>query len=340
MNKNKAILVTGGTGLLGSYLLRHLIHQGYTNIRAIKRTESDLKLCEDFKDKIHWIDADIFDSYSLEEAMQGVAQVYHCAAIVSYDSRDYKKLMKTNVEGTENVVNAALYQGVEKLMFVSSIAAIGKEKNQKVIHEKAKWQRTPDLSMYAISKYLSEQIVWRAHAEGLNVVIVNPSIILGSGNWNQSSTTLFKQIWDGLKFYPTGITGFVDVRDVVRFMQLSMESDISGERFIVSSENLPFQQVFQLMAKALNKPAPTIRVNVWLRELAWRLEWLRSRITGKRLTITKETARLSAKSQIFDNTKSIQAFDFQYRKIEDTIEEIGNCMKQSAENNWKPYFLL
>lgn len=339
MNKDKAILVTGGTGLLGSYLLRYLLHQGYTNIKALKRTNSDLKLCVDFKDRVEWINADIFDSFALEDAMQGVAQVYHCAAMVSYDSRDYKKLMKTNVEGTENVVNAAMQQGVEKLLFVSSIAAIGREKNQKLIHEKAKWQRIPDLSTYAISKYLSEQIVWRAYAEGLNIVIVNPSIILGSGDWNQSSTTLFKQVWNGLKFYPTGTTGFVDVRDVVRFMQILMESNISGERFVVSAQNLPFQQVFELIARALGKPIPSIKVSPLLRELAWRIEWLRSRITGKKLAITKETARLSSKNQNFDNTKSLQTFDFQYKSIEESINEIAQCMKKSAENNWASYFL-
>lgn len=339
MNKEKSILVTGGTGLLGSYLLRYLLHQGYTDVRAIKREGSSLQFCDDIKDKVQWVTADVFDSFALEDAMQGVTQVYHCAGMVSYDERDYQKLMKTNVEGTENVINAAMQQGVEKFLFVSSIAAIGREKNQPLIQEKAKWQRRPELTMYAISKYLSEQIVWRAYAEGLNVVIVNPSVILGSGDWNKSSTTLFKQIWNGLKFYPTGTTGFVDVRDVAKFMQLLMESNISGERFIVSAQNLPFQKLFELIAKTLDKPTPSIRVSPLLRELAWRIEWLRSRITGKRLTITKETARLSSKNQYFDNSKSIQALDFQYRELENTIAEISDCMKQSATNNWKPSFL-
>jgi dihydroflavonol-4-reductase len=339
MNLNKAILVTGGTGLLGSYLLRYLVHLGYQNIRAIRRPSSDLSLCADIQDSIQWVVADLFDAFALEDAMQGVVQVYHCAAMVSYDARDYKQMMKINVEGTENVVNVAMQQGVEKLLFVSSIAAIGREKNQPLIHEKAKWQRTPELTTYAISKYLSEQIVWRAYAEGLNVVIVNPSIILGSGNWNQSSTALFKQIWNGLKFYPTGTTGFVDVRDVAQFMQLLMESERSGERFIVSAQNLSFQEIFQLMAQALDKPIPTIKVSPLLREVAWRIEWLRSRITGKKLAITKETARLSSKQQFFDNSKSKQAFNFQYRRVEDSIKAIATCMKRSAADNWKTYFL-
>jgi nucleoside-diphosphate-sugar epimerase len=339
IDKNKAILVTGGSGLVGSYLLRYLVQQGYTNIKAIKRPTSDLKLLGEAKDNIQWLDVDIANIFELEDAMHGISQVYHCAATVSYDSRDYDLLMKTNVEGTENIVNAALAENIEKLVYVSSIAAVGKDKNQALINEKSKWVRTPQLTSYAISKYLAEQTVWRAWAEGLNVAIVNPAIILGSGDWTQSSTALFKQVWDGLKFYPLGTTGFVDVRDVVRFMQQLMESNISGERYILSSGNLTYQDFFNAVAKNLDKKIPTIAVTPLLRAIAWRVEWLRSRLTGKRVLITKQTATVSAQQYFFDNQKSKQVFDFQYIEIEKTISEIAMCMKKSSTEDWKPILL-
>lgn len=339
INKNVSILVTGGSGLVGSYLLRYLVAQGYTNIKALKRSQTDLKLVATIQDKIQWIDADLSNIFELDDAMEGVAQVYHCAAMVSYDERDYKALMKTNVEGTENIVNAALGANIEKLVYVSSIAAIGKDKNQAQLDEKSKWVRTPELTNYSISKYLSEQIVWRAAAEGLNVAIVNPAIILGSGDWTQSSTTLFKQVWDGLKFYPTGTTGFVDVRDVARFMTQLMESDISDERFILSAENLSFRDLFTAIAKNLDKKPPHIKVTPLLRAIAWRVEWLRSRLTGKKVLITKQTASVSAQTYFFNNEKSKKTLHFDYISLEKTIAETAEAMKKSAADNWKPVLL-
>jgi dihydroflavonol-4-reductase len=339
LNKNVSILVTGGSGLVGSYLLRHLITEGYTNIKALKRSQTDLKLVGTIQDKIQWIDADLSNIFELDDAMEGVAQVYHCAAMVSYDERDYKALMKTNVEGTENIVNAALGASIEKLVYVSSIAAIGKDKNLAQLDEKTKWTRTPELTNYSISKYLSEQIVWRGAAEGLNVAIVNPAIILGSGDWTQSSTTLFKQVWDGLQFYPTGTTGFVDVRDVARFMTQLMESNISEERFILSAGNLSFRDLFTAIAKNLGKNPPHIKVTPLLRAIAWRVEWLRSRLTGKKVLITKQTASVSAQTYFFNNEKSKKALHFEYRSLEKTIAETAEAMKKSAANDWKPVLL-
>jgi nucleoside-diphosphate-sugar epimerase len=334
-NKDVSILITGASGLVGSYLILHLVRKGYSNIRALHRKDSNLELLESIKDRINWIEGDICNYYDVEQAMNGVSQVYHCAAIVSYDSRDYNYIMQTNVEGTENIVNAALELKIDKLVHVSSTAAIGKDKNKSVLDENAKWSRNPDLSSYAISKYLSEQMVWRGWAEGLKVAIVNPSIIIGAGNWSRSSAKLFLQVWNGLKFYPLGSTGFVDIRDVVAFMHLIMESDINGERYVLSAENLSFKTVFEKIANGLGKKIPQIAVNPFLRELSWRIEWLRSRISGKKVLITKETARLSAQNSVYDNSKSKQIQGFMYRKIDKSIRDTAKNMNESASNNWK-----
>ncbi len=339
MNKQSSILVTGATGLVGSYLVRYLLKEGFGNLTILKRKNSDNSLIISVLDKIKSLEGDVLYIDTLEDALEGIEYVFHCAAMVSYDSRDRAILMQNNVEGTANVVNLCLEKGIKKLLHVSSIAAIGKDKNQAICSEKSRWNNDGELTQYAISKYLSEQEVWRGAAEGLSVAIVNPPIILGSGHWNRSSTALFKQVWDGLKFYPVGATAFVDVRDVVRFMTLLMESEVENERFIVSGGNLSFQSLFSIMAKNLGKNSPNIKVTPFLRALAWRIEWFRSIFTKKSPLITKETAHISAQTYQFDATKSVNFFSFEYTPLEKTIAEISGQLKIAAEQDFKPMVL-
>ncbi len=342
MDKQSSILVTGGTGLVGAYLLQYLVGQGFMNIKATKRASSNMDLVASFSSKITWLEGDVLDVFFLEDAFEDVEYVFHCAAMVSFDSKEAAQMLHTNVEGTANVVNACLAENVKKMIHVSSIAALGRSKkmnDDKLIDEKSKFQDNTYYSQYALSKYLSEQEVWRGSAEGLNMAIVNPSIVLGSGFWNQSSTALFKTVWYGLKYYPIGSTGFVDVRDVARFMALLMESEIQDERFILNAKNLSYQSYFSLVANAIGKNPPSILIKPWLNALVWRFEWLRAKLLGRKPMVTKETAHTSAQKTSFDNQKSIHAFDFQYINIEDTIQDIGKDFKAAAQNGWKPNLL-
>ncbi|HHB79815.1 MAG TPA: NAD-dependent epimerase/dehydratase family protein, partial [Saprospiraceae bacterium] len=340
MDKNQLILVTGGTGLLGSYLLRKLILDGYTNIRALKRPTSRFDLVADIHPSIEWVDCDVLDVIGLEEAMKGVAQVYHCAAIVSFHARGKRKMKQVNVEGTANVVNTALIEDVAKFVHVSSIAAIGRNEKHPIVTENLKWDNSsPFNTAYAKTKYLAEKEVWRGIAEGLDAVIINPSIILGSGYWQSGSTQIFHEIWKGLKFFPIGKTGFVDVRDVVQLMIQMMESNIVGERFIANGANLAFKDFFDKIAHTIQKPGPSIPVSETIRAIAWRLEWIKSKITGKSPMITKETAMISAQSFAFDNSKSKTTFGFQYRPIESTIHAIGTQLKEAAQHQFTPLTL-
>ncbi len=326
-NNSSTILITGATGLLGAHLLRTLLAEGYTNLRALRRTTSDMKQVADIADQIEWIEGDILDIFSLENALENVEKVYHCAAMISYQPSDAAKMLKVNVEGTANVVNSALEKGVKRLIYASSIAAIGenkKENTSKFITEKTPWERSPNNSDYAISKYLAEQEVWRGAAEGLEVAVVNPSIILGYGDWRESSTTLFRQVWKGLNYYPTGTTGYVDVKDVARFMLRLMESNIQEQRYILNGENLRFQDFFNQVADALGKKRPSHAVAPWLAGVAWRVEWLRAQLTGKAPILTKSSAYTSSQIRCYDNTKSLNAFsDFHYTPIAKTIKEVG-----------------
>lgn len=338
---DQKILVTGATGFIGSYLVRYLVRQGYKNIIALKRKDSSLALVEEVKNAVTWLDADILDLPALEDAMEAVSLVYHTAAIVSFHEKGNRDMMKINVEGTANVVNLCLEKGVEKLLHVSSIAALGRKPNDPHIDEQTPWKQSRWNSPYGVSKYLAEMEVWRGIAEGLNAVIVNPSNVLGSGFWKGRTTTgqMFYKVWQGLPFYPQGTSGFVDVRDTVRFMVKLMESDIYRERFILNGENLPFKVLFEEMAKVLGVRPPFIRVNPLIRETAWRLAWVASKISGKPAFITRQTARSSARTFFYDNSKSLGAFPFSYTPIRETIEQTGRQFLENVGNDFKPAVL-
>lgn len=321
--KNSPILVTGGTGFLGSHLLHYLIEEGYSNIRALKRTNSKMTGVETIKDKLKWIEGDILDVGSLEDAMEGIQQVYHCAALVSFDRRDAQKMIKVNVEGTANVVNIALYKKIDKLVYVSSISALGKQKNGSTIDEKIKWEDNKNNSNYSISKFLAEQEVWRGIVEGLNATIVNPSVILGVGDWSKGTPAIFKQVARKVPFYPLGTTGFVDVHNVVEAMVNLMESEISEERFIISGENLSIKQVLDWIAAAIGTSPPLTPLRPWMAGILWRIEWFRSRLIRKRAFITKEMVSDTSRTYYFDNKKSLQFIIPKYIPIEQSIQEIG-----------------
>jgi nucleoside-diphosphate-sugar epimerase len=322
----KPILVTGATGFIGSYLLRELLQQGHTRIRATRRAGSDMALVKDIEDRVDWMEGDVLDVPFLGEAMQGAGKVYHCAAVVSFQNRDKHRIREVNRTGTANVVNVALDEGIEKLLHVSSIAAIGRRKNTPHIDEQTKWEDDEWNTPYAISKYLAEMEVWRGVAEGLQAVVVNPSNVLGTGFWEGRTGTaqMFSKVKKGLKFYPTGSTGWVDVRDVARFMVKLMDSDVVGERYILSAENLPYRTVLDEIAKSLNVAPPGIEAGPLIRELAWRAAWVLSKFTGNPPLITRQTARASARTFHYDNAKSLGVFkDFSYTPIRQTIAETG-----------------
>jgi len=328
------ILVTGSTGFLGAHLIFHLLNKG-EKVRAMKRTNSNFNIINNvfsyyksqlsnFEAQLEWQDGDITDLFSLESLMDGIKTVYHCAAVVSFQPGDKEKMELSNVKGTENIVNMTLEKGIQKFCFVSSIAALGRADKGQVLDEKVTWKASKSNSRYAVSKYGAEREVWRAIEEGLNAVIINPSIILGPGEVNSGSTKLIKTVDEGLKFYTPGINGFVDVRDVVEIMIKAMDRDISAERFIVSSENLGYKTLFEYIAHFLNKPPPRYRANKWMSELAWRAEFLKSKLTGNKPLITKETARTAGSNFKYSNLKSVNLLQHNYIPIKKSIEDACN----------------
>lgn len=326
------ILITGGTGLLGSHLLYALLKEG-NKVRAIKRSTSNLaevkRIFSFYTDKedelfknIQWVDADLLVPESLDKAFTGISHVYHAAALVSFDPRDKAKLIKNNREVSANVVNACLQHKVKKLLHVSSTSALGSSQNGELINEECIWSPDKFNTGYSISKFKSEMEVWRGIEEGLSAVIVNPSIILGPGFWNRGSASMFSNIKKGLKFYSEGVTGFIGVEDVAQFMIKLMNSDISGERFILNSENLSYHEAFDLIAASLKVKAPSVEASPFLSGMAWRLDAFRSYFGVPRV-ITKEAVRASMNICRFSNEKVKKATNMDFQKMKDVIEKTG-----------------
>lgn len=309
------VFVTGGSGLIGSFLIPELISRGY-QVRASYRKEIPVI---PGAEGVEWVEGDILDVTFLRKAIQNVTYVFHCAGLVSYDPQDKALLKQINVEGTANIVDTCLEKGDVKLCHVSSIAAVGRPKGVSILSEKSKWDQAEEHSAYASSKYFGELEVWRGVAEGLQAVIVNPSVVLGPADWSRSSTRLFKYVYDQHRFYTGGQANFVDVRDVVAIMLKLTFSDIAGERFILNAGQLSYKDFFDQVAACMNKKSPSVKVPPALAEVIWRAERLRSVLTGARPLITKETARVSAKSHLFSNEKVKQAAGVEFKPLEETI---------------------
>lgn len=324
LSTDKNILVTGSAGLVGNELTKQLLANGYKvtaiyNSAPVNISHPNLIIKQ----------CDILDTSSLEDVMEDVTHVYHCAAIVSFEPKDKTRLFKINVEGTENVVNACISANVQKLIHVSSVSALGRIRNGETVTEQMNWTEETNNSIYGKSKYLAELEVWRGVGEGLQAAIINPSIILGGDNWDNGSSALFKSAYNEFKYYTEGTTGFVDVRDVAHLMILLMNSKISGERFILSAENLSYKEIFYLMAKCFGKNPPQKKVAPLQAEVLWRFEAMRSAITGKKHLITKETARTALSTVKYDNTKILKVFPaFQFIPVADTINRTCNNLKE------------
>ena len=326
------ILVTGGTGLVGSHLLYKLIERG-EKVKAIYRTKEKIKAVkhvfsyyssnyEALFSNIEWIEATLNDIPSLEVAFKNVTQVYHCAAFISFDTKDYQALRRINIEGTANIVNLGVSNNIKKLCYVSSIATIGKEVNDQLITEETHWNPEEDQGVYSITKYGAEMEVWRGTQEGLDAVVVNPGVIIGPGFWRGGgSGSLIKMVYKGMSRYTKGVVGYVDVNDVVKPMILLMEKDIFNERFILISENLSYQDFFTKTAVHLNVQAPKKLASKTLLSLAWRLDWMRSFLLNKRRRLMKQTTKTITTKAYYSNKKIKDAIDYKFKPIDESLAE-------------------
>ena len=323
--------ITGGTGLVGAHLLFDLLQKG-TEVRALKRSTSSLSVvervfhyysdnAEELLKKVEWIDGDILDFYQMDELIQENEEVYHAAAFVSFNPEDHNQIRQINVEGTHNIVNACLKNKVKKLCYVSSIAALGRGQNGGPTTEEYYRDATYKSSVYSQSKFDAEQEVWRGIAEGLNAVMVNPAVIIGPGDWTKGSSQLIQTVWKGLKFYTKGTNGYVDVRDVSKAMIQLMESDISNQRYVLSSENWSYKQLFETIAIALNVKQPPYYAGPALSGVTWRILKVASLFTGKAPLITKETAHNANCFYSYSSKKVIKELGFEFIPLEQSVRD-------------------
>lgn len=336
------IFVTGGTGLVGSHLLYDLLKRG-EKVRALKRSSSNMKWVKKvfayydenptkLFNQIEWVEGDILNYHSLQDLLPGISEVYHCAAMVSFHPNDHDSMLNNNVKGTENLINAAIHNQVKKFCHVSSIAALGKTQDGSEINEDTYWTPSKRKSSYSLSKFFSEMEVWRGIEEGLEAVIVNPSIILGPGNWDIGSPKLFQAIGKGLKYYTKGETGFVDVRDVSQAMVRLMDADnfdkTRNQRFILNAGNLSYQDFFNQIADVLQKPRPTTFASDLILQTTWRAARLASFFSGKRPFITRDAVSGSNKISRYNGRKILSTIDFQYHDLDQTITDIANKFQE------------
>jgi nucleoside-diphosphate-sugar epimerase len=323
------VLVTGGTGLVGSHLLFDLVKAG-NKVRAIYRNEAKIGMVrkvfgyytdnpEPFFKKIEWLKCDICDIPTLEKVFEGISQVYHCAALISFDPRDRKKLFKINVEGTANIVNLCISNTINKLCYVSSIATIGNTTDNSPANETTEFNEALG-NVYALSKYHAEMEVWRGSQEGVNAIIVNPGLILGPGFWNNGSGRIFQRIYKGLKYYPPKGTGFISVNDVVKPMTLLMGSNIINRNYILVAENLLYKKVFSTIALSLHKKPPQKLLKNWMLSILWRLDWLKSLITNNERVLSKKMARSFDVNTVYNSKKVKTTLEFEFEDINDVIQ--------------------
>ena len=298
------------------------MQKGY-RIRAIRRSNKlPAFIPASIFNTVEWIEGDVLDTAALENGMEGVDAVIHSAAKVSFASGEQHQMFKTNIEGTANVINAALLKNIKRLVHISSVAALGRSVNGETVTEKKQWEDSSINTNYAISKYNAEMEVWRGIGEGLNAVIVNPSTILGYGDWNNSSSAIFKNAYNEFPWYTNGINGFVAVEDVAKATISLMESDISDERFIVSGDNWTFRKVFNSMADGFGKKPPYREATPTLSAIAWRIEKVNTLFSGKSSFLTKESARIAQSQTYFENDKLLRALPgFSFTPLEETIKK-------------------
>lgn len=328
-------LVTGGTGIVGAHVLDALLSQGRA-VRALRRKGSDSAIVEqilrhyhpDGSERFHriqWVEGDLFDADALRDAMHEVEHVHHCAALVSFDPRDAHDLQRTNVDGTANVVDAALETGVKRLCHVSSTATIGGGLDGGTGDETKPFVQDEHSSGYAISKADAELEVHRGIAEGLDAVMVNPCVVIGPGIPGRSTMTMIARVRKGSLLFPGGTNAVVDARDVATAMIRLVEEGTTGERYLLIGEEISYRKLFTLIARSAGKPAPSVELPAWALELGWRAESVRTAFGGRPL-ITRHTARTASRIRHYDGSKAEKLLGMRFRSTEEAVANVAGFL--------------
>ena len=313
--------ITGCNGLVGSYIARKLLEQGAT-VAALKRKNSDLSHIKDISGKINWFEGDVLNVLSLDECIKQADCVIHCAGMVSFHQRDFAKMFKINVEGTANVVNTCLRYSCKKLVYISSVAALGNSILEETVNETKKWDNSSMNSKYGLTKFLGEEEVWRGNAEGLDVIVVNPSFVFGKGNWKKSKLSLLDYIDSEPLFYPEGNLNFIDVRDLADLVFKLIDQEVINEKFIVSAGYISYKEMFVKISKKLGKNPPKYKLTRFFSFIALFSSKLKKLISIKSPSVSKELIKNSRRKTVYNSDKIKQKLSFTFRDIEETLDWI------------------
>ena len=325
------ILVTGASGFLGGYIVRDLIRESGHHIYALHREGENFGIIPHLKDRVTWVTGDILDVPFLDTLMSDMDVVIHAAALVSFHRKDHQLLYQVNYKGTRNLINVSLDHDIQHFVHISSIAALGKPPGINMIDENVDWVESKNNTVYAISKQLAELEVFRGKAEGLEISILCPSVILGTGFWDQGTSLFFKSVRNGLKFYPVGKNGWVDVRDVSKSVLRVVQIGPQNDRVIINGTNEYYQHIFEHIANAFKVPPPSIAMTktriFWLAPLAGILE----RILGRKFKFGPTVLRNTSHEYSYDHTRSKEKLGLDYRPIDQSIREIVDIWEMPPE---------
>jgi len=325
------IAITGANGLLGSFILRKLVQEQIPVI-ALRRKGSDSSLVKDLA-HVTWREIEILDPISIEEGFKDATTVIHTAAQVSFNPRMRKTIMQVNVRGTQNVVNTCLTLGIQRLIHISSVAALGRKKGFYEMDETTRWVDSDLNTDYAKSKYLSEVEVWRGAEEGLSVSIINPSVILAPADWSKSSAQLFRFVWQQKPFYSESLINYVDVRDVVELIWQVYNKNIFGEKLIANGGNVPIKELFDQIAQRFEKKPPSIKLSPVILSIVARWEEFRTRFTGGEPMITRQSAKVTKENFYYVNHKAIKTAGVSFRSLSETLDWCCSHYKQAYTIN-------
>lgn len=331
MNKNSRILITGGTGFVGSYVIRNLVKEGFTDLTGLCRPTSSFDLLTNVHDKVKWINSGFEDHFGLAEIMSQTDIVIHIAGLVSFDKRDRNQMQMANIDNTKVLVDLAVINEIKQFIHISSVSALGWGIKGEEISEKTEWIDADDYSYYAESKQLGEREVWRGIAEGLNAVILCPSMVLGAGYWPEGPISIFNTIWKGLSFYPLGDTGIIDVRDLSEIIVQMIGLQNSEKRYIVNGHNVSHKRLLEMIAKSLSRNLPSRKLNPIFSKFISISEYILSKIQRRKSLITSETLAIAHFPFRYSNDLISNLLNYEFRPLEQTIDETAAAFIKSKE---------
>lgn len=335
----KKILITGANGLIGSYISRQLLKNTAHDIYAIKRASSNLTLLETVSNKIKWIEGDLRSLEKIESQLAGMDLIIHTAGIVSYHKEDIQLMYQVNHHSTRELVNLCLTHGIKDFIFLSSVSAINHGRPDLTIDESSRFTEGSHNTDYGKSKHLAEMEVWRASQEGLNVSVLNPSIVLGAGIWANSSLQMFKQVWDGMPLLTPGSNGFVDVRDIAKVCEQLIEKGIDGQQYVLHAENKTYEEIISTISNGLNKKIPKKYLSKNMIPFLVAFEKCRSFLLRKRPLLTSIALEKSLERQKYNGSKMTSELGISYRSIDQSLQESCQAFLQSKSEG-KDYAIL